>query len=118
MRCPHRQSATATERPDRTNGHDAYPRAIRTVFGGQVRHRTNRYLNNHLEQDHRGIKQRYRPTTGLIIIATAARFCRIFDEGHAFLRPQIRRNQYLSLAQRRVIHQSRFRQLMEIMTAA
>jgi putative transposase len=40
--------------PDRitTDGHDAYPRAIRTVFGDHVTHRTNRYLNNHLEQDH------------------------------------------------------------------
>jgi putative transposase len=32
-----------------TDGHDAYPRAIRTVFGERVIHRTNRYLNNHLE---------------------------------------------------------------------
>jgi putative transposase len=48
--------------PDRitTDGHDAYPRAIRDVFGDRVLHRTNRYLNNHLEQDHRGIKRRYR----------------------------------------------------------
>jgi putative transposase len=75
-------------------------------------------LNNHLEQDHRGIKQRYRPTTGLKTMATAARFCRIFDEVRAFLRPQTRRNQRLSPAQRRAIHQSRFRQLMEIMAAA
>jgi putative transposase len=37
--------------PDRitTDGHDAYPRAIRHVFGDGVTHRTNRYLNNHLE---------------------------------------------------------------------
>jgi transposase-like protein len=39
-----------------TDGHDAYPRAIRTELGRQVRHRTNCYLNNRLEQDHRGIK--------------------------------------------------------------
>jgi putative transposase len=32
--------------PDRitTDGHDAYPRAIRQVFGNRVVHRTNRYL--------------------------------------------------------------------------
>jgi putative transposase len=37
--------------PDRitTDGHNAYPRAIRNVFGHQVAHRTKRYLNNHLE---------------------------------------------------------------------
>jgi putative transposase len=32
-----------------TDGHDAYPRAIRNVFGDQGTHRTNRYLNNDLE---------------------------------------------------------------------
>ncbi len=37
--------------PDRvtTDGHDSYPRAIRTELGKAVRHRTNRYLNNGLE---------------------------------------------------------------------
>jgi putative transposase len=106
--------------PDRitTDGHDAYPRAIRNVFGDRVTHRTNRYLNNHLEQDHRGIKQRYRPTGGLKTFATAARFCRVFDELRTFFRPQSRRNQSLTLAQRRCIHQERFAQVMGIMTAA
>jgi putative transposase len=49
--------------PDRiiTDGHHAYPRAIRNVLGKRVLHWRNRYLNNHLEQDHRGIKRRYRP---------------------------------------------------------
>jgi len=53
--------------PDRvtTDGHDAYPKAIRTELGKQVRHRTSRYLNNRLEQDHRGIKGRCRPMLGL-----------------------------------------------------
>jgi transposase-like protein len=34
--------------PDRvaTNGHDSYPRAIRTTLGGGVKHRTNRYLTD------------------------------------------------------------------------
>jgi putative transposase len=101
-----------------TDGHDAYPRAIRTVFGEAVTHRTNRYLNNHLEQDHRGIKQRYRPMCGFKRDTTAARFCRLFDEVRAFLRPQSHRNQSLSLQQRRVIHQERFAQLMSLMATA
>src|ERR1700758_1557393 len=52
--------------PDRvtTDGHDSYPRAIRTELGSRVRHRTSRYLTNRLEQDHRGIKGRYRPMRG------------------------------------------------------
>jgi transposase-like protein len=106
--------------PDRitTDGHDAYPRAIRNVFGDRVLHRTNRHLNNHLEQDHRGIKQRYRPTGGLKTFVTAACFCRVFDEIRAFLRPQLHRNQPMKLAHRRHIHQERFTQLMAMMIAA
>jgi putative transposase len=34
-----------------TDGHDSYPRAIRSELGKDVRHRTSRYLNNRLEQD-------------------------------------------------------------------
>jgi transposase-like protein len=106
--------------PDRitTDGHDAYLRAIRNVFGNQVTHRTNRYLNNHLEQDHRGIKQRYCPMGGFKQGNTAARFCRVFEEVRAFLRPQSQHNQPLSLAQRRDIHRDRFGQLMAIIAAA
>ncbi len=49
--------------PDRvtSDGHSSYPRAIACGLGEDVTHRTNQYLNNHLEQDHRGIKQRVRP---------------------------------------------------------
>jgi transposase-like protein len=51
------QSATAVTgvTPARvtTDGHDAYPGAIRTELGRHVRHRTSRYLSNRLEQDHR-----------------------------------------------------------------
>jgi transposase-like protein len=52
--------------PDRvtTDGHDSYPRAIRTELGKNVRHRTSAYLNNRLEQDRRGIKGRDRPMRG------------------------------------------------------
>lgn len=106
--------------PDRitTDGHGAYPRAIRRVFGNRIVHRTNRSLNNHLEQDHRGIKQRYRPMGGLKHGHTAARCCRAFDEVRAFLRPQSQRNQPLSLTQRRDIHRDRFGQLMAMIAAA
>jgi putative transposase len=49
---------------------------------------------------------------------TAARFCRAFDEVRAFLRPQSRRNQPLSLAQHRDIYRDRFGQLMAMLAAA
>src|SRR4029079_369257 len=76
--------------PDRvtTDGHDSYPRAIRTELGKDVRHRTSRYLNNRLEQDHRGIKGRYRPMRGFKCVRSAARFCRGYDELRNFLRPR------------------------------
>ncbi len=41
-----------------TDGHRSYPRAVRETLGHEVAHRTNAYLNNRIEQDHRGIKQR------------------------------------------------------------
>ena len=41
-----------------TDGHASYPRAVRETLGDQVLHRTNTYLNNRLEQDRRGVKQR------------------------------------------------------------
>lgn len=44
-----------------TDGHDAYPHAIRETLGPQVIHGSSRYKNNVMEQDHRGIKQRYYP---------------------------------------------------------
>jgi len=58
------QSAkTVTEvTPDRvtTDGHDSYPRAIRTSLGEAVKHRTSRYLNNRAENSHRPTRRRER----------------------------------------------------------
>ncbi len=50
--------ATMGFRPERvtTDGHGSYPRAIRSILGKTVWHRTSAYLNNRLEQDHRGFK--------------------------------------------------------------
>jgi putative transposase len=102
-----RSARTVTGRvPERvtSDGHDAYPGAIKAAFGEEVRHRTNRYLNNHLEQDHRGIKQRIRPMGGFKSVASATRFCQAHDEVRNFLRPRSRRNEIISLAQRRVLY--------------
>ena len=47
----HSAKAVTGTTPDRvtTDGHDSYPRAIRTELGKHVRHRTSRCLNNRLE---------------------------------------------------------------------
>jgi putative transposase len=91
--------------PDRvtTDGHDSYPRAIRTELGGHVRHRTSRYLNNRLEQDHRGLKGRYRPMRGFKCPRSAARFCRGHDELRNYLRPQSHHNQPVPAVRRRLL---------------
>ena len=90
--------------PDRvtTDGHDSYPRAIRSELGREVRHRTSRYLNNRLEQDHRGIKGRYRPMKGFKCPRSAARFCRGHDELRNFLRSRSFSRQHIPAARRRL----------------
>jgi transposase-like protein len=62
-------------------GQSARP-AVRTtsVVGPKVRHRTNVYLNNRLEQDHRGFKGRIRCMWGFKEHDAAGRFCREYDE--------------------------------------
>ena len=91
--------------PDRvtTDGHDSYPRAIRSELGRGVRHRTSRYLNNRLEQDHRGLKGRYRPMRGFKCPRSAARFCRGHDELRNFLRPRSRHDQHVPADRRRLL---------------
>ncbi len=91
-----------------TDGHDSYPRAIRETLGSDVLHRTNRYLNNRLEQDHRGIKQRYYPMRGFGSVVAASRFCRAFHEVRQFFRVRTTMKQRVSLAQQREVfrHQS------------
>jgi len=81
--------ATVGHKPARvtTDGHDSYPRAIRMTLGSKVEHRTNRYLNNRIEHDHRGVKQRYYPMRGFNSFAGAARFCTVFDEVRQYFRP-------------------------------
>src|SRR5216684_604864 len=78
----------ADHAPERvtTDGHDSYPRAIRETLGHEVIHRCNRYLNNRIEQDHRGIKQRYYPMRGFGSFESAARFCPAFDEVRHYFR--------------------------------
>jgi putative transposase len=116
-----RSAKTATGvTPDRvtTDGHDSYPRAIRTGLGKQVRHRTSRYKNNGLEQDHRGLKGRYRPMRGFKCPRSAARFCRGYDELRDFLRPRSRHNQHVPADRRRLLLLRRTVTVLGILGAA
>ena len=72
--------------PDRltTDGHSSYPGALKAELGNPLAHRTKRYLPNHLEQDHRGSKQRTHPLCGFKSFMSAERFYRVYDEVRAF----------------------------------
>jgi putative transposase len=106
--------------PDRvtTDGHDAYPQAIRTVLGKRVHHRTNSYLNNRLEQDHRGIKGRCRSMLGFKSTTSARRYCRSHDELRNFLRHRSHMCQRVSASTRRFHHMRRTAIALGILQAA
>src|SRR3954453_23697600 len=59
-------------------------------------------LSNRLEQDHRGLKGRYRPMRGFKCPRSAARFCRGHDELRNFLRPRSRPHQHAPADRRRL----------------
>ena len=104
-----------------TDGHDSYPRAIREELEqaeNKVLHRTNQYLNNLIEQDHRGVKSRYEPMKGFGAFKSADRFCRAHDELRNFYRPATTRNQKISLSERRRIHRERTAILTQLLLAA
>jgi putative transposase len=101
-----------------TDGHNAYSGAIKAELGEAVRHQTNRYLNNHLEQDHRSSKKRTPPMGGFKNFASAKRFCRVHDEARNFLRSRSRRNESVSLVQGRLLYAARTRVLLTSLAAA
>lgn len=89
--------------PDRvtTDGYDSYSSAIRTTLGAGVRHRDSQYLNNRLEQDHRGVKGRSGQMRGVKCPRSAGEFCRAYDELRNYLRSRARTNQRVSADYRR-----------------
>ncbi len=101
-----------------TDGHDAYPRIIRRVLGRKVIHRTSRYLNNRMEQDHRGIKQRYYSMRGFGSFQSASQFCQAFDEQRDYFRYRTKPNQTVPLAELRLIFRQRFQSLQYLLMAA
>ena len=98
--------ATAYAPPETvtTGGHDSYPRAVRETLGKSVLHRTSRYLNNRLEQNHRGIKGRYKGMRSFKNFASAQQFCDAFDGLRDDLRSRIRPYEVLSLSKQRSLY--------------
>jgi len=74
---------------------------VSRILGRKVRHRTNQSLNNRIEQDQRGIKQRYDPMRGFGSYAGAARFCTAFCELRQYFRLTTTDPVILSMSQQR-----------------
>ncbi len=94
------------------------PRAVRETLGPDVSHRTSRYIINWIEQDHRGIKQRYYPMRGFGSFDSAAQFCTAHDELRDHLRPRSRFNEAVSLAEQRSLFQERWGEVCALLQAA
>jgi putative transposase len=75
-------------------------------------------LNNHLEQDHRGVKGRLRAMRGFQTHTSAARFCRAHDEVRDFFRPATRRKEHVPAARRRAIYVQRVAALRDMLAVA
>ena len=100
-----------------TDGHAAYARAIRETAGEGVEHRCSQYLNNRLEQDHRGIKGRYRPMRGFGSFASASRFCSAFDELRDHFRSRRTMGEVVPLVEQRRRYVERLAELDTLLAA-
>jgi len=69
-----------------TDKEPALSSAIDNVFGDYTDHRDNKFMNNRLEQDHRGIKSRFKVMKGFKDIFCALTFCTAFEEIRQFFR--------------------------------
>lgn len=101
------------------------PYTLKTLKGGlrvlssdTTVHRTSRYLNNRLEQDHRGIKQRYYPMRGFGSFKSACRFCSAYDEQRNYFRYQTKAKEKVYLPEQRRLFQERFSALQNMLMAA
>ena len=101
-----------------TDGHDAYPRAVREILGEGVARRCSQYLNNRLEQDHRGIKGRYGPMRGFGTFPSAARSCPAYDEVRDYFRYRTRLHEVVPLGAQREQYRARSAALRAMIRAA
>jgi hypothetical protein len=75
-------------------------------------------LNTVIEQDHRGIKGRYRPLRGFGSVIGAARFCAAYGEVRDYFRYRTRLNAGVPLRVQREQYYTRFRALRALVPAA
>ena len=75
------------------------------------------YCDHSIEQDHRGIKQRYYPMRGFGSFAAAARFCTAHDELRDYLRCRQWLGESVSLAEQRRLFRDRWTALLTLLAA-
>ena len=90
-----------------TDKEKAFPKAISKDLGKEIKHHNSRYLNNCIEQDHRGIKSRTGPMKGFKDSWCSMIFCHVYEEVRQFFRSKNR-----SLVKHRGIFASRFQQFI------
>lgn len=83
-----------------------------------MEHRTSRYLDNRMERDHRGIKQRYYPMRGFGSFGLASRFCSAFDEQRDYFGYRAKPKETVKLAEQRQVFWQRLGALQDLMLAA
>jgi putative transposase len=83
-----------------------------------VRHRDSQYLNNRLEQDHRGVKGCYGPMRGFKCPRSAGEFCRTHDALRNFLRSRSQTNRQVPATYRRFHFLRRTATVLRVLEAA
>lgn len=101
-----------------TDKNPAYPDAIKQALGNKVKHRTNKYLNNCLEQDHRAIKSRYYPMKGFKDFFCASIFCTVFEEIRDFFRINTRLTDKLNSTDKHRLILSKFQTFQQLVITA
>ena len=89
-----------------------YP-AIKNSFGDNTKHRDSKYKNNIIEQNHRGIKSRYKPMKGFKNIFCALIFCTAFEEIQ-----QLFRMKNKTRSERRKLHAPKFQEMQKLFLEA
>ncbi len=86
--------------------------AIENVFGSETTHRDCKYMNNRIEQFHRGTKSRYKVMKGFKCFFCALIFCTGFEEIRQLFRMKSK-----TRSERRRIISSKIQNFNELFTA-
>ena len=76
-------------------------------------HRIISCLGNPIEQDHRGIKQRYYPRLGFKALVTGAGFCGVSEEVRNYFRPRQKMGEAVLLGKRWELFIGRYLKLQD-----